>query len=241
MSSVVRPSGHLPPRVYWTRRLLLLGVVAMILWGVVRATSGSDPNAQAGGAGAAASATPLESGSTSDAAPPRRHRRAPAAGVSLVPAHLATAGQRCDPSTVNVVPEVAEPVRVREAVPVTLQLTTSSPRACTLELDASSLLVAVTTEDRQIWSSTRCTGAVPTRALVVRPHWSTLIDVMWSGRLGRGGCDSTEPAPPPGTYTVRAALVKGEPGASDFQLRPARQERPEGKDRKREDRRPGQT
>lgn len=240
MSTVVRPSGHLPPRVYWIRRLLLLAVLAILVWAAVRAMSGSDPQAS-GGAGADSSTATPETGSSTDATRHRKPRRTPSPGVSLVPAHFAAASQRCDPATVDVLPEVSEPVRVGEAVPLTLLLTTSVPRGCTLELDSSSLLVAVTSGDRQIWSSTRCTGAVPTRQLVVRPHWSTLIEMAWSGRLGRGGCDSTEPAAPPGTYTVQAALVEGEPGGSDFRLRPAAPKRPPNSDRNRDGGRPNQT
>lgn len=241
MSTVVRPSGPLPPRVYWTRRLLLLAVLVVILWGLVRCTSEVDPQTQADGTGPSPSAGTSEVTSTPDAAPHRPRGSAPAAGVSLVPAHFSAAGQRCDPSTVYVLPQVSGRVRVGEVVPLQLRVTTSAARACTLVLNSTSLLVAVTSEDQQVWSSTRCSSAVPTRSLVVQPHWATLVDLAWSGRLGRASCDSTERQAAPGPYTVQAALVEGEPAAADFELLPSPPDHRKGQDRPRDGNQKDQT
>lgn len=232
MSTVVRPSGPLPPRVYWTRRLLLVAVLCVVAWAVLRLTSGSDPGAQAEGAGPAPSA---ESSAPASGQRRRQHSAAPP-GVSLVTARYSDAGERCDPGAVSVQPQVSSPVRSGEPVPVQLRITASTTRACTLNLDASSLLVAVTSGERPIWSSTQCTAAVPARSLVLQPHWSTLIEVTWSGQLARESCDSSEPVARAGSYTVQAALVEGEPGAADFELRPA--QRAANEDPKQQDRRP---
>ncbi len=140
----------------------------------------------------------------------------------------------------SIVPDVSEPVRVGDVVPLQLRVTTSAGRPCVLSLDARSLLVAVTSDDRAIWSTSRCTGAVPTRSVVVQPHWSTVVDMEWSGRLGRAGCDSTDPLATPGSYTVQAALVEGEPAAIDFELRPAGPPEQRNRDSSR-DREKGQT
>jgi hypothetical protein len=44
MSTVVRPSGPLPARVYWVRRLLLIAIVLLVILAVVRVLGGGgDP------------------------------------------------------------------------------------------------------------------------------------------------------------------------------------------------------
>src|SRR5262245_21777933 len=51
MSSVMRPYGPLPPRVYWTRRLLalvVLLVVISILWWCVQKVTGNADGSPAG-------------------------------------------------------------------------------------------------------------------------------------------------------------------------------------------------
>lgn len=237
MSTVVRPSGPLPPRVYWTRRLLLAAVLLVVVWAVVRLTSGPDPQAQVDGAASASSTA------SSEPTPDDRRRRhsAPPPGVSVVPARFTDAAKRCDPSEVTVQPAVSDPVRAGKPVLVQLRMTPSSAQACALELDASSLLVAVTSGERAIWSSTQCTVAVPVRSLVLQPHWSALVEVTWSGQVARDSCDGTEPLAPAGSYTVHAALVEGEPGAADFVLRPAPPEHPKDPGGQRDDRRQNQT
>ncbi len=223
MSNVHAPR-RLPPRVYWTRRLVLLALLLAITWALVRCTGGEDPQA---GSGAPGETSPTATSPATASSPhhQRSQRTQPVSGVTLVRANLTDARQRCDPATVSVVPQVVAPVRLGEAVPVQLRMGTSAAQPCVLALDASSLLVAVSSGDRQIWSSTRCPGAIPTRSVVLHPHWSAVVDMVWSGRLGRAGCDSTAPAATAGGYTVQAALVEGEPGAADFTLRPAAEPR----------------
>jgi hypothetical protein len=59
MTTVTRPRGPLPPRVYWTRRLLVVAVAFALVFGIARLL-GSDgsggPTAQPVGADASTSA-----------------------------------------------------------------------------------------------------------------------------------------------------------------------------------------
>jgi len=78
MSSVMRPSGPLPARVYWVRRLLLLVVlflVATLVWWVVeRGDAGAQPAASgdADPSGPSAPAVQTSTAATTPAAPDRR-------------------------------------------------------------------------------------------------------------------------------------------------------------------------
>lgn len=231
MSTVVRPSGPLPPRVYWTRRVLFVVVLALLLWGLVRCAGGSDAR-QALDPGPSLT-VPTSGGQTPDDERSRRQRRAalPPAGVRTVSAGFAPATQPCDPASVRVAPEVSGEARAGDPVPVQLRLSTASDAACTLQLDSGSMLVAVTSADEQVWSTARCTQAAPERSLVVQPRWSTLVEVIWSGGES---CATGEGVVPPGRYTVQAALVEGEPAASDFEVEapPPPERRHRGQDRR---------
>jgi len=236
MSSIARPSGPLSPRVYWTRRLLLLVIVALLAWGVLRWVGDPGPSA----ADDAAAPVTTEPASTPPSSPAavhdRRPRVEPTAGVRLVSAHFDAAESGCEAAAVRVVPEVRAPALVGEPVQLHLRVTTTSERSCTLDLDAASLLVAITAGEEPVWSSSRCPSAMPSSSLVVRPHWSSVVEVVWSGHLGRVGCDTTAPAAPAGFYTVQAALVEGEPGTTDFELEMPRDPAPRAPNGSRDDR-----
>jgi hypothetical protein len=132
----------------------------------------------------------------------------------------------------RVVPEVSGPARAGQPVAIQLRLSTTSDAACTLQLDAAALLVAVTSGDDQVWSSARCPQTVPGRSLVMQPRWSTLVEVTWSGRRGCAAGEGAAVAP--GHYTLQAALVAGEPAESYFEI-----EEPPEPDRRHEEQRDG--
>ena len=233
MSAVARPSGPLPPRVYWTRRVLLLTILALLAWGLMRCVGA--PDAQPSGGSAASEPTNETAVSpTPDNQPGRERQPAdPPAGVRAVSAGFRPARQPCDPAAVAVVPQVSGRVRVGEAVPIQLRVSATSADPCLLRLDSTSLLVAVTSQDAPVWSSAGCASAIPVQSLVVQPRWSTVVEVMWSGRRLGEECAAGRPVPP-GSYTVQAAMVAGEPAAADFELAEARQpDRRDDDDRRR--------
>jgi len=118
-------------------------------------------------------------------------------------------------------------------VPIQLQVSVATAAPCLLRLDSGALLVAVTSAGEPVWSSAGCESAVPVSTLVVQPHWSTLVEAMWSGRRGGEECAARRQVPA-GDYTVQAAMVAGEPAAADFQLAEPREpepRKPEPRDR----------
>ena len=195
--------------------MLFVLVLALVLWGLVRCAGGSD--AREGADQSPELTAPTSGDPTPGDEPGRSQRRVapPPAGVRTVSAGFAPASQACDHSSVRVVPEVDGRPRAGDPVTVQLRLSTAAEAACTLQLDAGVLLVAVTSGQEQVWSSARCTEAVPARSLVVQPGWSTLVEVTWSGERS---CEAAGGSVPPGAYTVEAAMVEGEPAASDFEL-----------------------
>ncbi|MGI8676240.1 MAG: hypothetical protein ACR2JT_04820 [Nocardioidaceae bacterium] len=221
MSTVLRPSGPHTWRTYWIRRTLFFVVLALAVWGVARWLGVQMPGSDQDGDAASPVATAPDP--TASASPRDRDREPQSPpgvtpGVRLVPVRFLEPTQDCAPSSVRVLPAVTDPVPAGEAVRVQLRIATTAESACTVDLDSASLLVAVSSGEEPVWSSTQCTSAVPTRTLVAQPHWSTVVEVAWSGQLTRNRCSLTAPWAPPGVYTVQAALLEGEPATADFEL-----------------------
>lgn len=226
MGTLVRPSGRLPARVYWARRLLLLSLVLLLLWGLVRWVGG------VGRPGTVAVTPPASTTPTTPTAARTRHRSHThrfVPGVRPVTTVLSTANRRCDPATVHVYPAVPSPAQVGAETSVQLRVSSTATSACRLDLSAASLLVAVSSKDATVWTSSQCPAAIASQTLSLQPHWGVVVPVPWSGLFSRQGCSPSAPAAPPGSYTVQAALLQGEPGTTDFRLKPAPKPRPKAK------------
>jgi len=242
MSTVVRPSGPLPPRVYWFRRLLLLVVVLALVFWLSRSIGGRDQPATAStsprtapNAGAAA---PAEIGRLTDPAigPAQRHPRRSATkhqpgkrDESTKPKHrpkaepvLADPDGPCRPAEVRLEPQITDGYQAGDAVEIRLQLRTTGRPACTLELGPDNLLVKVTSGTDQWWTSAQCPGALFPSQLVVRAEQSVTYRVVWSGARSSTRCRPGTAETTPGTYVAAAAVIGGEPAEARFALEAAR-------------------
>lgn len=219
MSTVARPRGPLPARVYWTRRLALLTLVLLTCWLMLRWIDG-------GGSGAAPSGgdeTPAAATETDDAEQQTTRERK--SGDRVRTARIRTVAESferpredCDLTKVRVVPSVADPVYSGEPAQVTLRVSSSSSTACSLGIDADHLLVSITSGRDLVWDSTKCDDAIAARELALQPRWSSLVDVTWSGRHSGRNCAPDASVAEPGTYKVEAAVLEGEPGEADFEV-----------------------
>ncbi|MGH3496603.1 MAG: hypothetical protein ACRDP1_03960 [Nocardioidaceae bacterium] len=231
MSSVVRPSGPLPPRVYWTRRLLLLAIVVVLVWGVARCAGGSNAADKA----ATTSKTSPSAGAARTVQHHQRpqharrhasrhhrvhthHRVGPA--VALVRPNLPAASGTCDPTQVSVSPSVVGPAYAGRRSLITLVFTTTG-KPCTLAVDAKDLLVAVQGSSGTAWTSHRCTAAIPSSSLVLRPGWLATVGVAWTGHVSDASCSTAAPAVATGSYTVQAAVIGGEPASTTVHVQSA--------------------
>jgi hypothetical protein len=219
MSTVTRPRGPLPPRVYWVRRLALLAIVLLLLWLVVRWIDGGGSGAAPSGGDDAASAVSDDSDATrtepkdTKSGDPMRSDRIRTVAETFERPH-----ENCDLTQVLVTPTVADPAYAGEPATVTLRFSTSSSTACSLGIDADHLLLSITSGDDTVWDSTHCEDAIPTLDLALQPRWSTLVDVTWSGLYSGRRCPSDGTAAEPGTYSIEAAVLEGEPTETDFDL-----------------------
>jgi hypothetical protein len=231
MSTVVRPSGPLPARVYWVRRLLLLAIVLLVILAVVRLVGGggdpasgestaADPDAEVTGVPAEPETERSPSSPTTKQTSRRSTRSDRGPVVRTVSQRLDLPSGPCDLTLVRVTPEASQPAYAGRVVPLRLGLTTTQPTACTLALNAERLLVAVTSAGEVVWTSSECPSVVPELAVVLRPYWTSGLDLVWSGQRSARRCASDAADAPPGEYELEVAALTGEPASVSFTLDP---------------------
>jgi hypothetical protein len=225
--------GPLPARVYWVRRLVVLGVALLLVVGIARllggGSNGSDPKADAAANVSAPASTTQSSDPTSD----------PASGLTVSPSVMPTLGASagvggrgatgsatpvlaapegtCSDSDVSVTPQVDHAVAGRDVKIVLLLRTMSSP-ACTWQTGRRSLALDITSGKDAIWSSRECPRAIPVQDVVVRRDVTTRLAVTWDARRSDQTCSRFTEWAMPGFYHVTAAAVGAEPADAQFEL-----------------------
>jgi hypothetical protein len=234
MSSVTRPKGPLPQRVYWFRRLLLLGTVAGLVVIGARLTGvsggGQTPtSAPAPVAGAespsatpgdreTAAAQPSVVGTTGAAPDPQRPRSTKSAKPKRTPTPLAQPTGPCRDSDIKIRPRPDRDAYAGRDVTIRLRLTTVDAAACYWEVAPDSVVVRLTSGDDRIWSSQHCPAAIERKKVVVRRKHPVFVDVVWSGQRSDRDCSRTTAWANPGHYRATAAALGAEPRQRQFRL-----------------------
>jgi hypothetical protein len=224
MTVVTRPRGPLPARVYWTRRLLVVAVAFLLVFGIARllGSSGSGaPEARPVGA-AASSSTPATTSLTPQAT---TGASVPGTGgtakqpSSPSPTPLASPTGACSDSDVVATPSVKGTAYAGHSVVFTMTLTTLSSPACTWEVSSKVMAVKVTSGSDRIWSTQECSGAVPRQSVVVRKDHPVDVSVVWNGQRSDSDCTRSTAWAEPGYYHVIAASFGAEPVDVQFELK----------------------
>ena len=219
--SVTRPRGPLPARVYWTRRVLVLGVAFGLVLGIGRLLGGGSDSAAKPSAQPAAvesSAGSPSATSTMGAMPVVPTESPKKGGRVRVP--LATPTGPCQDSDVRVVPAMEGNAYAGGDVSLTLELSTFESPACSWKVSAESVAVRLTSGSDRIWTTQECPNAVPQEPVVLRSSQVTLVDITWSGRRSDSECSRSTQWAEPGYYHVSAAAMGSEPEEEQFELRP---------------------
>lgn len=197
MSTVRRPVGPLPPQVYWTRRLMVLGalvVVVALLWAML-----------AGGGGTAAAdddadGTAEESGEAGGDGATSGARTCTAEDLTLA----VTADARA-------YPEGATPV-------FTVTIRNAGETSCVVDAGDASRELLITSGSDRIWSSTDCPPEDAERALLLPAGTTDEATVTWSRERSDAACTEGLPTPRPGTYRAVVTLVGAESEPVVFDL-----------------------
>lgn len=265
MSTMTRPRGPLPARVYWFRRFLVLGVFLSLVFGAAQVFgTGGDSDDEAARVVAAEPSQQPETApkSTDDAEPLQQEpdssgedrrsgqdakrgdesddeqkKRRPKPSKTPLPEPTGP----CDNSEIVVTPKVRGEAHAGSRVRFRLDLTTTSTPACTWKVSPRSLVVKLTSGNDRIWSSQDCTGAIPEKGVVVRKDHPAKVYIGWRGQRSDSTCSRTTSWAQPGWYHVNAAAFGAEPTDVQFELKPAvpptitPEPEPEKKDEKKRD------
>lgn len=234
MPSTVRPRGPLPARVYWTRRLIVLGVplllvvvLARVLGGSSDATDGASGTATQAGASVETPAGPT-AGPTAGAKTgagknrkKRRHQTAPdeTAPSETVPPEpvLAEPTGPCADSDIVATPTLTSAPGGSD-IAITINLRTVVTEACTWQASPETLTVTITSGDDYIWSTRECPVAIPVQDVVIRQAVDAPVVVTWSARRSDETCSDRTEWAELGFYHVEAAALGGEATDVQFEL-----------------------
>lgn len=201
---VLRPAGPLPARVYWFRRLVVVGIplllVVLVVW-LLAGRGGADPAAQ-------------------DDAGQQQQDGAPATDTTE-PAEEETARTKaCPPEALGLTLAADGASYASGALPtLTVTLTNTGTVDCLVDAgEAQREIVIMSGEDR-IWSSRDCAGAdVQSRELLLSPGTPDVSSVQWQRVRSAVGCPGDQPAAQPGTYSATLTLGTLAPPPAVFVL-----------------------
>lgn len=201
----------MPAEIYWRRRLLLLALVIALIWlGTMAFGGGDDPKAEP---------KPTATATASATSEP-----APTEGALTV--KLTSATRSCDPEKIRVTPTVKPGQLTKGPVEIGLVVSTTEDKACTLSPEVADLLVVISANKVAVWDSTVCKTSLLTDPVAISPGWATLAAATWSGRGSGNKCSVKEGFATPGTYTIQAGTLGGEPGKTTFTLNPKPKPKP---------------
>jgi hypothetical protein len=218
--------GPLPARVYWTRRIMVLGTALLLVFAIARMLGdGSDASSSGDGDTASLSAESSSSAPTGDptlSLTPSESATTngkPGKGVTTSQAPvLAQPEGTCEGSDIAVTPSVANAVGGRDVL-IVLQLRTMSSPACTWRVSADTLTLGITSGNDTVWSSRECRRAIPRQDIVVRKDVTTKVGVVWKqAKRSDEECSSRTDWASAGWYHATAAALGGEPSDVQFEL-----------------------
>lgn len=208
--------GSLPARVYWVRRLMVLGTALLLVFAIGRLLDGGSDGASSGGDGPAARLA-ADKPTAASSTPPTSATASPSATVTEVPVLADPVGD-CAASDLVVTPTVQQAVAGRD-VQVVLVVRTLEAEACNWQVTPDTLTVDITSGRDHIWASRECRRAVPHRNVVVRKAVTTDVPLVWKeARRSDESCSARAGWAMPGWYHVTAAALGGEPADLQFEL-----------------------
>ena len=204
MAAATRSRGPLPRRVYWFRRLLVLGVACALVFGIARLLDYSTGDSDSEKATAvAATPEPTPTGTATK----KRHKdgaKGEEGKDKSDKKELARPDGPCDDDDVIVTPTVKD-AHAGSPVEIVLELTTVEADACYWEVSPESVFVNIDGDDGTLWSSQQCPDAMPTERVVPRREHAAKVSLWWVGKESDEECSEWTPWVLAGSYTAIAA------------------------------------
>lgn len=224
MPSTVRPRGPLPARVYWTRRLIVLGVPLLLIVVLARVLSGSSDAQDKSTATATQAGATVEETSPAPTAGPtagekkgRKGKKKRAQETAPPEPVLAEPTGPCADSDIVATPTLTSAPGGAD-IPLTINLRTLVTEACTWQASPQTMTVTITSGDDYIWSTRECPVAIAVQDLVVRQAVDTPVVVTWSAKRSDETCSDRTAWAELGFYHVEAAALGGDGTDVQFEL-----------------------
>lgn len=216
-SSLTR--GPLPAKVYWRRRLVLVGGALALVLALGRVLGGGSDGSSEDPGAAQVAGEPTSSAPSASPSTKRKSRpNQPISPPSSRAPELAVPDGPCADDDISVTPSVVDAVAGRD-VTFQLDLRTIVDEACTWRVSSERLTVAITSGADDIWSSQQCPVAIPVQDVIVRSAVSASITMVWAdARRSDDECSRLTGWALPGYYHVAASALGGEPVEVQFEL-----------------------
>ncbi|QIK82559.1 hypothetical protein [Sanguibacter sp. HDW7] len=184
MSTLLRPTGSLPPRVYWRRRLVVLVVlVAVVALAVVVVQKiGDGPSTPKDKPAAGATSSPSET---------------PSAGVPICTKDVLATKLEANGSEFAA---GAEPA-------FTVTMTNTSKVPCLVDVSHETRVVTVTSGPARVWGSGDCVKSSKPKTLLVGAGKSEASTLTWDRTRSEEGCPRTGVVAKAGTYKATATVL----------------------------------
>jgi len=213
--------GRLPARVYWVRRLMVLGIATLLVVGIARLLGGSSDGSSGPDRAtqmADTTSSPTTPSATTPATPahtPRRH--AQSKDPSSDPTPVVPPSGPCAANDIAITPSVPHPIAGRD-IKLVLDLSSLTTPACDWTMSSRTLALKITSGPDVIWTSVQCGGVIPKQDLVLRQGDPVRVRVTWSARRSEPGCPRLTEWALPGTYHLHVAALAGRPQDLTFLL-----------------------
>jgi hypothetical protein len=217
--------GRLPARVYWVRRLMVLGTAVLLVVGIARLLGGSSD-----GSSGPDRATPVADTSSSVPTPPATDATTALSGPThtagthrtkqtptVDPTPVVMPSGPCAADDIAITPSVPQPIAGRD-IRLVLDVSTVTTPACSWTMSSRTLALKITSGTDVIWTSLECGKAIPKQDLVLRQGAPERVSVIWSARRSEPGCPRLTQWALPGTYHLHVAALAGQPQDLAFVL-----------------------
>jgi len=187
-------SRRLPARVYWVRRLVVLGIplllIVLVVWLVAGRGSGDDPTP-------AAQTTSSTPPAPADAEPSTTPTTSHGGVVDCAPTGLALA-------------MTADATSFAPGVPATftVSITNTGSEPCLVDAGEAQREIVITSGDDRVWSNRDCIVAgTESRTLLLPGGGVDATPFAWNQVRSAPGCPAGLPTPGAGTYSAQLNLA----------------------------------
>lgn len=205
MSSFKSPVGPQPSKVYWRRRVGVIGALLLVVLVIVLI-------AVKPGAGSEAAPAPVDSSSPPVAAAPGTATPAPAASVKPVAPPTSAATAACSAADIELKPIVNRSNYSSLQQPqISMSITNSSTSPCTIDLGSSQQTLTIKSGAETYWSSKDCqvNGTHQTVKLAAGQTLKTPAIAWDRTRSSTSTCDTTRNSVPAGGASYHLSVAVG--------------------------------